>query len=365
MPNAGIDNAMSLSILFCGALDDGQTALMRLEALQAIGARVSGINSQAKASLVARAMFRIASVADVAPDLRGANKALLKATREESYDILWIDKGVTIRQKTLQRIKAAHPTMMIVGYSPDDMLNPLCNSRSLRASYPLYDLYFTTKTFNVEELLSQGCPRVEFIGNAYCSGIHRPWQLSQGESLRYACDVGFVGAYEKERAMMMQGLCDRGIPVRTIGMGWDRRARRLRGAPPPGDAIWGIEYSKAVCATKINLGFLRKVNRDQQTTRSIEIPACGAFLLAERTDEHLELFEEGKEAEFFGSEDELYSKCLFYLGNDAARQRIAAAGRQRCIRSGYSYESRLASCIEHVQRVRNGMGGSSGVSVAG
>ncbi len=180
MPSARIDNAMSLSILFCGALDDGQTALMRLEALQSIGARVSGINSQPKASLLARAIWRVARVADVVPDLIGANKALLKATLEERYDILWVDKGVTIREKTLQRIKAAHPTMVIVGYSPDDMLNPSCTSRSLRASYPLYDLYFTTKTFNVEELLGQGCPRVEFIGNAYCSGIHRPWHLTHG-----------------------------------------------------------------------------------------------------------------------------------------------------------------------------------------
>jgi len=75
----------------------------------------------------------------------------------------------------------------------------------------------------------------------------------------------------------------------------------------------------------------------------------GIFLLAERTDDHLALFEEGKEAEYFGDDEELKDKIRFYLENDEARKRIAAAGRERCLRSGYSSPSQLKSIINSLK----------------
>lgn len=71
-------------------------------------------------------------------------------------------------------------------------------------------------------------------------------------------------------------------------------------------------------------------------------------MLAERTEEHLNLFEEGIEAEFFDSNEEMVSKVQFYLRNERARLKIANAGFQRCIKSGYSDINMVEKILETI-----------------
>ncbi len=68
-------------------------------------------------------------------------------------------------------------------------------------------------------------------------------------------------------------------------------------------------------------------------------------MLHERNNVVAALFEEGVEAEFFGSEEELLAKCRHYLANPEERQRIAEAGRRRCERSGYSEVDRVREIV--------------------
>jgi spore maturation protein CgeB len=75
------------------------------------------------------------------------------------------------------------------------------------------------------------------------------------------------------------------------------------------------------------------------------------MLLADRTDEHRGFFEEGLEAEFFGSEAELVDKTRFYAANEASRAKIAAAGRARCQSGGYAYIERLRPVIGEIERL--------------
>jgi spore maturation protein CgeB len=77
----------------------------------------------------------------------------------------------------------------------------------------------------------------------------------------------------------------------------------------------------------------------------------GTFLLAERTGMHQQLFDEGTEAEFFSSDEEMVDKTRFYLQHDEARQQIAAAGRARCERSGYSSVELLRKIVETVSHL--------------
>ena len=107
-----------------------------------------------------------------------------------------------------------------------------------------------------------------------------------------------------------------------------------------------------ICGSRLCLGFVSRSNGDEFTHRSFEIPACRGFLLAERTAKHQEIFDEGHEAEFFDSPEECADKVRFYLGDEEARQRIAAAGYQRGLKSDYSLRRRMSDAVREIQELR-------------
>ena len=147
------------------------------------------------------------------------------------------------------------------------------------------------------------------------------------------------------------------IPV-VLGVMWEFAVRSGfttgRLMPPPSHLLAsGLALAQSgelwthvsATMTRIGLGFLRKVCDDQHTTRTFEIPACGSMLIADRTDEHMAFFAEGKEAEYFDSQEELVEKVSFYSSNEQARAAIAAAGQGRCKSGRYAYIHRLRDAL--------------------
>jgi hypothetical protein len=341
--------AGGLRIVFIGLLRPGQTSLQRLRALEGLGNAVTGVDATPPPKpwvldfprRVSDKLFQFGLDAFGPRDRNGENASVLRLFRDAEWDVLWADKGTTIEADTLAEVRRLQPRCRIVGYSPDDMHARHNQSRPFLQSLPLYDVYFTTKSYGVGELESLGAKEVHFVGNAYDPSTHRPMVVDANNRARFGGRVGFIGAYETERCHSMQFLAANGVPVRAWGVDWPSKGILVERR-----CLWGDDYALATCAFDINLGFLRKINRDLQTTRSVEIPACGAFMLAERTDEHQALFEEGKEAEYFGSDEELLAKTRYYLSHEDERKRIAAAGRERCLSSGYSNEARLSHMLD-------------------
>ncbi|MFN3590208.1 MAG: glycosyltransferase [Spirosomataceae bacterium] len=281
------------------------------------------------------------------PDLTDCNKRILELINVNDYDIIWIDKGLLINHKTLSRIKEKIPNAKIVSYSPDNMALRHNQSQNYLDCVPHYDYIFTTKSYILEEMKELGARKIEFVNNAYEQSFHYPRVVDEFENEKLGGDVGFIGHWEKERCDSILYLANRGIKVKVFGSGkWNeyKNVPNLSICPP----LFSEEYSKALTAFKISLCFLRKINGDQQTTRTMEIPACGGFMLAERTEEHLSLFEEGKEAEYFSSNEELLQKCLYYLEHEEERKSIAQAGYMRCKTSGYSNEEVVRAMIDKV-----------------
>ena len=95
-------------------------------------------------------------------------------------------------------------------------------------------------------------------------------------------------------------------------------------------------------------GLVRRANRDGHVMRTFEVPACAGFLLAERTAEHQEMFEEGREMAFFDSPEELLEKTRYYLAHDAERRRLAEAAHRKVTTGGHTYRDRLVEILRAV-----------------
>lgn len=343
-----------LRILSVGSLSGlSNTCLHRNWALHSVADKVDEVNANVnKCTLWYRIAYHLFlyGLPIRLPENNNENQQIIDLVDTNKYDIVWIDKGLTITPKTLQYIKYKQPNCKIVSFSPDNMALRHNQSQQYLECVPLYDIHFTTKSFIIDELKRIGAKKVVFVQKAYSEKFHYPRILEDGDVERLGGDVGFIGAWEKERCESVCYLADNGIKVRVWGGGeWNKWKHYSPNLIIEGRGLWDEEYSKSFKAFKISLCFLRKINNDQQTARTMEIPASGGFMLAERTDEHRALFEEGHEAVYFSTNEELLEKCRYYLAHDAERDAIARAGRQRCIDSDYSNEGMIRKCLNIVK----------------
>lgn len=283
------------------------------------------------------------------PENNHENAQILNHVSQNHYDILWIDKGLTIYPETLRKVKSLSPKTVIVSYSPDNMSLRHNQSQQYIESVPYYDHIFTNKSYILDDMRKLGAKKIHFVNNSYEDTFHYPRTLTADDYSNYGGDVGFVGTWEEERCASILYLADHGIHVRVFGTKeWDKYKNYSPNLKIEGHGLHGEDYSKSLQAFKISLCFLRKINFDQQTTRSVEIPACGGFMLAERTDEHLSLFEEDKEAVYFSTNEELLEKCKYYLENESERRDVIKNALLRCDKSGYSNFGMMKNAIRKI-----------------
>ena len=271
------------------------------------------------------------------------NQMVEEEARRFRPDLMLVVKGAFLRPDTLRRIKN-HTGALLVNYATDDPFNPVNATPDLLGGIPRYDLYACTKRAIIEDVRRAGGRGVAYVMFGYKPSVHFSEQAaSDDEARRFHSDVVVVGGADADRVRDLAPLAGaRGISLALYGGYW---ARDPRFAPYARGFAVGREYRLALGGARIALCLVRRANRDGHAMRSFEIPACGAFMLAERTEEHLAVFRDGEEAAFFGSSDELMEKVRHYLEHDRERRRIAEAGHRLVTAGGHSYRHRLAEII--------------------
>lgn len=274
-------------------------------------------------------------------DMHNLNGRIKTAVKKFRPDLVFIVKGVIVRPNTIKYLKKIG--IKTVSWSNDDMY--AWHNRSLWYSWSLqhYDLVVTQKSYNcnLNELPSLGA-KVLFQDKAIDPDINYP--VKNCNAFNVVHDVIFIGTKEQDRLEHLLYLAEHGVVIHIYG--WSVPEDNLHSNLIFHNThLYGADYNAALGCSKISLNFLRKMNRDLQTSRSIEIPAAGGFMLTERTFEHQRLFQEGEEAEFFGSKEELLKKINYYIKNDKKRIEIANSGYLRCLKSKYTFTNRIQEIV--------------------
>jgi len=279
------------------------------------------------------------------PRTLALNWALLRAAREHRPDAILVWRGVHVLPTTLREL--ARAGSVLVSYNNDDPFShryaesPSLHQRRLWkrfvAGLPAYHINFVYRQKNVLDYQRAGAATPHLLLPYYVPALHYPVAVPKGAEY----DAVFVGHYEPdERFESIAALRASGVRVAVFGTGW-HACRGLGGERSKIEPAKGHRYCEVVSAAHFALSFYSKLNADRYTRRVFELPAMGTVLVSTRTPEMQTLFEDGSEALLFGCVEELVERARWLLDHPERAQRIAAAGRQRCLASGYDVDGRM------------------------
>jgi len=283
-----------------------------------------------------------------APLLRAA---LNKTLNGQRFDLCYVDNGEWVSASVVALLKRF--CARVVNYNIDDPTGPRDWQRfaAYRLAVPHYDMLAVVRDETQAEVKALGGQQVVRVYRSADEVMHAPRSLSAQDRAKWDCDVLFLGTWMPERGPFLLDLIQQGVPLTIRGGHWQKAPEwpllqpHWRGGPIEGD-----DYAKAIQCARINIGLLSKGNRDLHTTRSLEIPALGALFCAERTHEHMGMYEDGVEAMFWSNAAECARHCHALLADEARRTAMAARGHQRFLRNGHGNEAIIASLLETLYR---------------
>lgn len=330
-----------MRILYTGPFRRGSVTESRRKGLLELGHEVIGLDQTLYFDRGPSVLRKIQTHSLIGPGISAYNRDLLRLAGECRPELIYIDVGSYLWPRTVEALRGCGAKL--VHYTSDYLGFRGYFYRHFFPAVALYDTHVISQALCRPILEHHGARRIVMTHFGYDPEIHAP----RGNApVSKESDAVFIGHWEPSTEANIAALRGAGIRVEVHGSGW-QQARNLtdrRDIKP----IPLTEYSRAIAASKLGLCFLSKWNHNTSAGRTFEIPAIGTFLLAERTDDHAGYFKEGVEAEFFGGPEELIAKARRYLSDDAAREAVAAAGRRRCLSSGYSQRERMKEVLDRL-----------------
>ena len=331
------------SILYFGDNSSASTSRHRADALRRLGCKVTIVDPQA----LIRPRHPWQVFLDYRTGYRWLQRRLLKGIQawvsvtEVSPDLIWIDSGELYGPAVMSWLGRRFSASPIILYNVDDPtgFRDALRFQSLLASIPFFTLCVFVRAETALEALALGASKVLLVHRSYDEIHHTPQASAAPEDVQPV--VSFIGTLipGEPRDAFLLALLQAGLPLKLIGNRWQRSPHwPLLRSIYQGPSCAGTAYSQALGSAAVTLGLLSHQNRDLITTRSLEAPACGGLLCAERTSEHQLLYEEGLEAVFWSSLGECVEQCRRLLAEPQRNASTRLAGTQQVHRLGVGNE---------------------------
>jgi len=338
-----------LRVLYLGENWYGSCARACCASLRRLGCHVQDVNAQTTFPQLRRRASRAALRFFSRALVREYNELVLDTADWFKPDLLLAFKGNYLKASTIKTLRQSGiPTY---NYYPDP--SPFGYHSTFPDAMFQYDCVFYTKLYWEKELFLEKFRARAFVPHGYDPEIHTLHTLHPDDVADYGHDVTVVGTYSAHKEKLLDSLLALmpSIDLAVWGSGWTESCHSARVIPTiQGHAVTGTTYAKVLNAACINLAIVEGIiyrgvrQYDETTTRTFEIPACGGFMLHERSRELLSLFREDKEVVCFDSLDELANKIAYYLAHPGERRSIARAGYERCV-PAYSFDTRMAKIL--------------------
>lgn len=233
-----------------------------------------------------------------------------------------------------------HRGSRTVNVYPD--CSPLSQGKGLRIALGAYDLVVSTKHWHVaawHELFgySNLC---KFIPHGYDPMLH---YQAVDESKAQPIDVLLVATYRAEYADLIldlsrcPGMGDLQLELR--GPGWKAIQKSLPSRWRVGQGVHGHAYRHLVslaktCIAPVTRNVLvdgKRYPGDDDTTRTYELPAMGAFMIHRRTSYVATLYEDAREVMMYDDPMELAEHIRWAIQNPVHRHSMRLAAQRRCV----------------------------------
>ncbi|MCY3914299.1 MAG: glycosyltransferase [Chloroflexi bacterium] len=307
-------------------------------------ARPVGLWGRVRRRLAGPHRFHIGRVLEA---MRRDNLRVLDAAVRHRPDLTVVLKGEVLLPETVERLRdlTSGPVVQWCGDNPSWFPH-------IMAAAHLYDRFFLAEPSYATDLARLGVG-AEFMTHAADPDTWGPAPDEAQDPPEW--DVVFVGDARHNmghlpstrlRVDLVEVAARSGLRVAVWGRGWEKldadspARQRHEGLTLLPAAAVARTYRRA----KIALNAHHAQMREGVNMRTFEISAAGAFQLCDAKARLGELLEIGDEVAVYEGVDDLADLLHRYAADDAARARIAEAGRRRVLRD-HTYTARMAQLV--------------------